>query len=89
MYETPAALWSALDTSSWIPKIITTFDVSVFSAVDISSTAEEIPVVVLPFGSIFARQNSISQSAATDWKPAGVFEASEFSLLKSLFKISI
>ena len=48
-----------------------------------------IPVVVFPFGSFCAKQNSISQSAATGKNPVGVFVVSAFNLLKSSFKISI
>ena len=48
-----------------------------------------IPVVIFPLGSFFAKQNSISQSAATVEKAVGVFIVSELSLLKSSFKMSI
>ena len=48
-----------------------------------------IPSVGFPLGSVVAKQNSISVSAATDWKPAGVLIASEFNLLKSSFNMSI
>ena len=46
-----------------------------------------IPDVEFPFGSVFAKQNSISVSAANDWNAEGVFDASAFVLLKSSFKI--
>ena len=40
-----------------------------------------IPFVLFPFGSVLARQNSISQSAATDVHTLGVIIASMFVLL--------
>ena len=48
-----------------------------------------IPLVVFPSGSLDAKQNSISVSAATSVKGCGVLIVSEFNLLKSAFKISI
>ena len=47
------------------------------------------PVVTLPFGSLTAKQNSISQSAAAPTKAEGTDEASALFILKSSFKISI
>ena len=48
-----------------------------------------IPVVVFPFGSVLAKQNSMPQSAAKGWNANGVFVVSAFKRLKSSFKISI
>jgi hypothetical protein len=48
-----------------------------------------IPVVTLPLGSLTAKQNSISQSAATPAKAEGTDDASELFFLKSSFRISI
>ena len=48
-----------------------------------------IPVVIFPLGSVCAKQNAISQSAAMLPHTLGVFILSIFVLLKSAFNISI